>query len=134
MPRLGTAALLSLMIPLWACRSVGPAGALLDTDPPGAAVYLGSKRTDSVTPCLLSLSPGKRYRVRLELPGYAPREIVLVPNTRGRIVTWSEGAIAENGDDWAVGLEAKELFLPFERNRAHAPNRVFLRLEPLPGE
>ncbi|HED66401.1 MAG TPA: PEGA domain-containing protein [Planctomycetes bacterium] len=133
MHRAHTIALLGFLL-LSACRSTTPAGAVLATDPPGATVILGGKRTDAVTPCQIKLSAGKRYRVRLELPGYAPREILLVPNSRTRTVTWSEGAIADSGDDWALGLGAEDLFLPFERNRAHSPNRIFLRLEPLPSE
>jgi len=113
-----------------ACQyDVTPPGAHFASEPPGAEVLIDGRRSGYVTPCLIALDRAETYRVRFVLEGYEPREFELVPGERTHTVTWTQGAIAGDGDSYAIGLGARELLRPEERNYAHSPNRLFVRLK-----
>ncbi len=134
MPWATKAALLVPLLAGLACRSTTPPGAFLASDPPGALVSIDGKPVDLVTPCTIHLDTGERHRVRLELPGFEGREIVLVPSERRERIPWSDGRLAPNGESLFLWLSAGELFVPYRTDDSLSPSRVFVRLVPAASE
>ncbi len=112
------------------CINVTPAGTYFDSNPPGAEVLIDGKRSGYVTPCLIGLSRGRSYDIGLRLEGYEPRRLQIRPNGRVEWVTWDDGAMAPDGIGGPFGLGFSDLVLPRRTNDTHAPNRIYLRLEP----
>lgn len=131
-PRFWIAAF-ALALPL-ACRSTAPPGVYFDSRPPGAEVVIDERRTGYVTPCLIALDRDKAFDVRLELAGFRPCELRLVPSDRVERVPWSDGALAPNGQFAPTALGSEAFFIPYVRSQGHAPGRVFVRLTPLANE
>jgi hypothetical protein len=115
------------------CKNVTPPGAYFDTSPPGAEVFVDGRSSGRVTPCLIALDEDDRIRVRLVLPGYRTREIVLLPRDQLHRIPWGDGAYAPNGERVFFALDAEDLFTPLRDDEGHAPDRVFVRLEPVDG-
>ena len=127
------AAVLWLACSLFACRSVTPAGMYFQSDPPGAEVIVDGRRSGYVTPCLIDLGEDDTRRVRIELPGFRAREVVLVPSKRMEEVRWRDGALSRDGVRGIFGLGAGDLLVPFRIDRSLSPSRTFVRLVPESG-
>ncbi len=117
-----------------ACRNVTPPGAFFASDPPGAQVIVDGQPSSSVTPCMLHLDTDDRHRVRFELAGYEPRELVLVPQTRRKVIAWRDAELAPHGESLPLWHSAQDLFQPIRTDESLAPSRVFVRLKPAPQE
>ena len=129
MRRLGPIVLLAAALAA-SCKNVSPPGAFFDTEPPGAEVIVDGQPSGFVTPCLIRLDGGKRY-VRLELPGYEPRQVLLEPADRKARVPWRDGAVAPNGLRTVFALESEDIWVPYRIDDSPSPRRIFLRLEPV---
>jgi hypothetical protein len=55
----------------------------IESDPPGAAVYLAGRQVERVTPCTVSELPVGEHRLRLVLPGYLMHEGTLAVEEGG---------------------------------------------------
>jgi hypothetical protein len=126
----GLSVLLLGIVGVLGCRSVTSAGTFFASSPPGALVTVDGKPIDLVTPCMIRLDNGERHRVRLELAGHEPREVVLVPASRRERIPWSDGRLAPNGESFGLWLSAGELFVPYRTDKSLSPSRVFVRLAP----
>ncbi len=114
------------------CLNLTPAGTFFASQPPGAHVVVDGQDSGWITPCMIALDLEDDHAVRIELPGYAPRELRLDPNKRVLCIPWENGQTGLNPyPRFPLFLEWQSLFLPFRQNDMLAPARVFVRLEPL---
>jgi len=87
----------------------------VDSTPPGAAVSVDGRDTGRTTPATLDgLSPGRAYRVRVELPGFTPYEETVSPKGTAPVrvnatLTQQYGTLTVNASPWAfVFVDAEE--------------------------
>lgn len=112
------------------CISETPAGTFFGSDPPGALVYIDGREAGYVTPCNVQLDAGDDYDVRLELPGYQTATFELESARRVSAVPWWNAASKNSGMVSPVFNSWYDFLAPFRTNRAHSPNRIFVRLQP----
>ena len=94
-------------------------------------MLIEGRRSGYVTPCSIALDTDERYRIRLELPGFEPRELILEPTDRYERIPWSDGRAARDGPSSPTSLTASEFFVPYRHDEAHSPSRIFIRLKPV---
>ena len=124
-----------------ACLSVTPPGSAFATEPPGARVMIDGQDSGWVTPCQIALDLDRTHQVSLELDGYAPFALELVPSYRRNVVDWYLGATGnastrrggQSTIRFPLFLPTQDLIYPFRVNKALLPARVFARLRPQDG-
>jgi len=113
-----------------ACLSRTPPGVFLASQPPGARIVVNERDSGFVTPCLIALDREERHRVRLELAGHEPREVVLVPGKRVLFIPYYH-AVSE-GQHFPLFARTEDLFFPLRTDKNLQPGRIHLRLHPVP--
>lgn len=130
-PRRPALALLFLLGPA-ACKNVTPAGAVFDSQPPGARVLIDGRDSGYATPCQIALDEDEDYDVRLELEGFEPAEVRLRESSVTYVIPWSL-AYAHH-IDWIfpvpLFLPLEDMLLPWRETESHSPWRVFVHLRP----
>lgn len=122
------------LLALAGCLDVSPPGTAFATEPPGARLLVDGRDSGWVTPCVVDLDDDDERVVRFELAGHVPRELVLVPLERHRIVDWYTGVNGVRSTIRApVFMPMTDLVLPLRETRSLAPGRVFVRLRPADG-
>jgi hypothetical protein len=87
-----------------------------------------------VTPCVIALDADEEHLVRFQLEGHAPRELLLVPLERHRIIDWYTGVNGVRSTiRTPVFMPLADLLLPLREIRTLGPGRVFVRLRPTDG-
>ena len=125
------AGLLLALVALSSCaRNISPPGVFFASEPPGARILVDGLDSGYVTPRMIAMDDGDRYRVSFELPGFYPQQVILVPNKRAYWIAWEEGAVGMHGLLFPLFLTVGELSVPRRVNTVHAPSRVFVRMEP----
>ena len=125
------ALLLGLLCLTPACISETPPGTYLDSEPPGALLFVDGKESGYVTPCKLHLDEGEDHVIRLEYPGYQPASIELVQDKTVEVISWKAGTTLSTGFFTAFKLPFWDLIAPIRTNDALSPGRIFARLVPL---
>ncbi|MEX1023543.1 MAG: PEGA domain-containing protein [Planctomycetota bacterium] len=110
---------------------VTPAGTSISSTPPGARVVLDGRASGYLTPCRIALDTGDSHRLRLELPGYTPKEVMLVEGGDVYLIPWSAGYDMPYGWPFPLFLNSYDLFYPVRIDRGLSPDRVHLTLEPI---
>ena len=125
------AALLLLLGALAGCLDVSPAGTAFVSDPPGARVLVDGRDSGWVTPCQFALDVEETYVVSFALPGYAPREVLLVPDTRRALIDWYQGVNGvKSATRFPILMPVDDFLFPLRTVQTLAPGRVFVRLRP----
>ncbi len=123
------------LLALSGCLTTTPPGAFFASEPPGARIWIDGRDSGRVTPCMIDLDVEDDHDVRLELPGYVARELVLERGDRLSFIPWYYGVNSVNvRGRLPIFLPTVDLFLPFRKNEAPSPSRVFVRLRPEEGE
>lgn len=113
------------------CINVSPAGPTFASEPPGARVHVDGRDSGWVTPCQIALDTDEVHTVALVMPGYAARELVLVPEEHVKIVDWLLGVNGVRSTiNFPILLPAWDFLFPLREVHALAPGRVFVRLRP----
>lgn len=123
--------MLLALIALSSCaRNISPPGVFFSSEPPGARILFDGLDSGYVTPRMIALNKGERYRVSFELPGFYPQQLVMLPNKRAYWIAWEEGVVGMHGLLFPMFLSVGELAIPRRVNTVHAPSRVFVRMDP----
>jgi hypothetical protein len=121
----------ALCVHLVACVNIAPPGTVLTSEPPGASVLVDGRDSGWVTPCALALDTEETHKVEIVLPGYASREILLLPDRRMLIVSWGQAVTGMRSTlTFPTRLPVEQLLFPFQEIETLAPGRVFVRLRP----
>ncbi|MFT5288445.1 MAG: hypothetical protein ACI8QS_001038 [Planctomycetota bacterium] len=123
--------LLGLLCLTPACISETPPGTYLDSEPPGALLFVDGKESGYVTPCKLHLDEGEDHVIRLEYPGYYPASIELLQDKTIKVISWKLGTNKSTGFASGFILPFWNLVAPIRTNDALSPGRIFARLVPL---
>jgi hypothetical protein len=132
-PRAALRALLPCAALVWAasCLNVSPPGPTFASEPPGARVHVDGRDSGWVTPCQIALDPDDTHAVTIAMEGYAPRELLLVPQERLAIVDWLQGVNGVRSTiRFPILLPTWDLLMPLREIHALAPGRVYVRLRP----
>ena len=123
-------ALILPFLALGSCaRNIGPPGVFFGSEPPGARILVDGLDSGYVTPRMIALDDGERYRVSFELPGFHPQQVILVPNKVGYWIAWEEGAVGMYGLRFPLFLALGEMAVPRRVKTVHAPSRVYVRMQ-----
>ncbi len=121
----------ALCVQLVACVNITPPGTVLTSEPPGASVLVDGRDSGWVTPCTIALDSEETHKVEIVLPGYGSREILLLPDRRVLIVSWSQAVTGMRSTlTFPTRLPVEQLLFPFLEIETLAPGRVFVRLRP----
>jgi hypothetical protein len=123
-----------VLLALPGCLNVSPPGTAFASEPAGARILVAGRDSGWVTPCVIALDADEEHLVRFQLEGHAPRELLLVPLERHRIIDWYTGVNGVRSTiRTPVFMPLADLLLPLREIRTLGPGRVFVRLRPTDG-
>lgn len=108
-----------------------PPATSISSTPPGARVVVDGKSSGFLTPCLVKLDTGRDHRLRLELAGHVPQELLLSEAGDLYLIPWRRGYDAPYGWAFPLFLGARDLFAPVRIDNGLSPDRVHVSLEPV---
>lgn len=107
---------------------------VIDSDPPGAAVWINGEASGFATPCKLDLDRRRVKTVELELPGYRVEQRVLVSGSWRQAALWREMSLGTQTWRFPLFMPTKDILLPVRTDSGEMPNRIHARLVREPSE